>query len=160
MEWRLHFNKWTNLLGLLQGSLRTNIRIIWLFWVSCSVSFHTGGRGGQKESRGGRNGTAEPQGQRRGLDHHHQQVYHREWPPISLQRCTQRCFYLSEQFWNMNILTNRMTCPSWWKTHLIHKYTLSVQNTLIFPWHRLTRWIQVKGMIPYWCHLLNPLQSV
>jgi hypothetical protein len=25
---------------------------------------------------------------------------------------------------------------------------------------RLTRWIQVKAMIPYWCHLLNPLQSV
>ena len=26
----------------------------------------------------------------------------------------------------------------------------------LFPWHRLTRWIQVKAMILYWCHLLNP----
>ena len=26
-------------------------------------------------------------------------------------------------------------------------------------WYWLIRWIQVKGMIPYWRHLLNPLQS-
>ena len=41
------------------------------------------------------------------------------------------------------------------------KYTEYTKRKDTCSFHdRLTRWIQVKVMIPYWCHLLNPLQSV
>ena len=38
-------------------------------------------------------------------------------------------------------------------------FTQNIKNTCSFH-DRLTRLIQVKAMIPYRCHLLNPLQSV
>ena len=46
-----------------------------------------------------------------------------------------------------------------WAALFHYIYTLSVRNirnTCSFN-DRLIRWIQVKDMIPYWCHLLNPL---
>jgi hypothetical protein len=44
----------------------------------------------------------------------------------------------------------------------VWKCTLSRQNIMnTCSFHdRLTRWIQVTAMSPYWCLLLKPLQSV
>ena len=53
-------------------------------------------------------------------------------------------------------------CNPVFRAMYIRDYTLSVQNIMnTCSLHDInSRWIQVKAMIPYWCHLLNPLQSV